>query len=335
MHEIARQLPDFDAVYTPYYADGPLEWLRRMGRVDFTLLGWKRRKECLRYLRRHQLPMDFEGKNNKYDLVLTCSDLVIPRNVAGVPLVLIQEGMTDPKRFWYWARRVLPFIPRWAAGSAYTGTSNRYDRFCVASEGYLEHFAERGADRSKMLVTGVPVLDDCRRFLHNDFPHRDYVLVCTSDSRETLRPDNRRGFILRARKLAAGRPLIFKLHPNERVARATAEIARWAPGALVYAKGSAEEMAANCSVLICQYSTLAFVGLALGKDVHSYFDVNELRRLLPMQGGVGARNIAQACRELLASQPGQRRPTAPHHKRRRWGDEGPREDVEALSAALT
>jgi hypothetical protein len=67
----------------------------------------------------------------------------------------------------------------------------------------------------------------------------------------------------------------------------------------VFTTGSAEEMVANASVLICQYSTLAFVGLALGKQVHSYFDLAELRRLLPLQGGEAARNIAEVCRSLV------------------------------------
>jgi hypothetical protein len=42
------------------------------------------------------------------------------------------------------------------------------------------------------------------------------------------------------------------------------------------------------------------VGLALGKKVHSYFDVEELKRLAPIQnGGVSAANIAKICRGFL------------------------------------
>jgi hypothetical protein len=115
-----------------------------------------------------------------------------------------------------------------------------------------------------------------------------------------MKLDNRKRFIRRALGLAAGRPLIFKLHPNEDWARARREIDRWAPGALVYTTGSAEEMVANCDVLVCQYSTLAFVGLALGKEVHSYYPMERLRRLLPLQGGMAAQRIADVCRGLLA-----------------------------------
>ena len=77
-------------------------------------------------------------------------------------------------------------------------------------------------------MTGIPNFDDCRRFLRNDFPHRDYVLVCTSDARETLKRDDREAFLQRAVEIAAGRPLVFKLHPNENAgARDRRRSARW------------------------------------------------------------------------------------------------------------
>jgi hypothetical protein len=59
-------------------------------------------------------------------------------------------------------------------------------------------------------------------------------------------------------------------------------------------------MIANCAELITQYSTVVYVGLALGKQVHSYFDINELKRLAPVQnGGTSALNIANICKDLL------------------------------------
>ena len=60
-----------------------------------------------------------------------------------------------------------------------------------------------------------------------------------------------------------------------------------------------EELAANCAVLITEWSTLAFVGLVRGIETHSYRDLDEMRKLVPLQHGRGARNIAQVCRELL------------------------------------
>ncbi|MCA9971696.1 MAG: hypothetical protein KC425_15835 [Anaerolineales bacterium] len=104
--------------------------------------------------------------------------------------------------------------------------------------------------------------------------------------------------------MANGRPMIFKLHPNENVARATREILALVPRALVLHEGAIEPMIANCDVLITQYSTVVYVGIALGKEVHSYFDAARLRRLLPLQnGGVSGANIAEVCRRVLAEEP--------------------------------
>lgn len=307
LHQISQALPEVEPWFSVYYCDGALERMRRLGLTDCSILGWPWRKQCLRYLRRHGLRRDHEGRRfaDEYQLVVTCSDVVMPRNIRDKPVVLVQEGMTDPERFWFWARKLVPLVPRWAAGTAWTGASRLYDRFCVASEGYRELFIRKGADPDKLVVTGIPNFDDCARYRNNDFPLRDFVLCCTSDARETLKFDNRKRFIRRAVAIAAqaGKPLVFKLHPNEDRARACAEISRWAPQAAVYTEGSAEQMVANAAVLICQYSTLAFVGLALGKQVHSYFDLDELRRLLPMQGGGAAGRIADVCRALLAEAP--------------------------------
>ncbi|MDX2021992.1 MAG: hypothetical protein SF187_17275 [Deltaproteobacteria bacterium] len=303
MHKIAQRLPGCEATFSPYYCDGLVEQLRRTGILEFTILGWRRRKECLRYLRQHRLPLDHEGKRGPYDLVVTCSDVIIPRNIKASRVVAVQEGITDPEQFWYWARRIFPFIPRWTSGTAWTGTSNEYDRMCVASEGYRQLFAKRGGDATKMVVTGIPNFDNCQEYFINDFPHHGYVLVCTSDARETLKFDSRARFLKRALRIAAGRRLIFKLHPNEDWNRATQEIKAVAPEALVFTTGCAEEMVANCNVLVCQYSTLAFVGVALGKEVHSYYKLDELQRLLPEQHGRAAEEIAKVCRGVLELSP--------------------------------
>ena len=59
-------------------------------------------------------------------------------------------------------------------------------------------------------------------------------------------------------------------------------------------------MVANCQELITQWSTLVYVGIVLGKKVHSYFDVEELKRLIPQQnGGTSANKIAEICRGYM------------------------------------
>jgi hypothetical protein len=299
MHAIAQQLPEYDHAYTPYYGHGALEALRRARCLEFTVLGYKLRRRCLDYLERHRLPVDLHGAAGGYDLVLTCSDLVVPRNIRRLPVVLVQEGILDPAGLPFLLCRKLKVLPLWLAGTSTTGLSGRYQRFCVASDGYRDLFVANGAPADRIVVTGIPNFDDCRRYQHNDFPHRHFVLVCSSDARETFKRDDRREFIGRCLEIAAGRQLIFKLHPNENAERARREIAALAPAALVYSAGSAEEMIANCDVLITQYSSTVFVGLALAKEVHSYNDLDEVRRLLPLQNGCAANNIAAVCRGLL------------------------------------
>jgi hypothetical protein len=129
------------------------------------------------------------------------------------------------------------------------------------------------------------------------------VLACTSPLREIFRGEDRTAFIRRAVDLAGRRQLIFKLHPNENTERATREIHRHAPEAMVLTTGSAEEMIANCDVLITRFSSTVFVGLALGKETYSDFDMDELRRLMPVQNGSAALNIANVCRRLLDAAP--------------------------------
>jgi hypothetical protein len=126
-------------------------------------------------------------------------------------------------------------------------------------------------------------------------------LVCTSDARETFKRHDRPAFIRRALQIAGARELFFKLHPNENARRARREIKRLAPQASVFAEGPTEQMAANCSVLITEWSSVAFVGLALGKEVHSAHPLSELERLLPEQNRSAAQRIARVCEALLPS----------------------------------
>jgi hypothetical protein len=304
MHQIAQQLPEHDHAYTPFYGHGYIEALRRARCLEFTVLGYKLRRRCLDYLARHRLPLDMHGAaggGDGYDLVLTCSDLIVPRNIRKRPVVLVQEGILDPAGIPFRLCRKLKVLPLWLGGTSTTGLSGRYERFCVASEGYRDLFVANGAPAERIVVTGIPNFDDCRKYERNDFPHRGFVLVCSSDARETFKRDDRREFIGNCLEIAAGRQLIFKLHPNENAARATREIAALAPAALVYSSGCAEEMIANCDVLITQYSSTVFVGVALGKEVHSYNDLAQVRRLLPLQNRSAARNIAAVCRELLTA----------------------------------
>lgn len=306
MHQIANELPEYRKVFSPYYGNRDFDFLKSIGALEYTIGGHKLSRRCLDYLRDNDLPCEFGGMLEDFDLALHCSDLVWPHNLDGKKVVLVQEGMTDPPSPLYPVIKRVKSLPGWLAGTSAFGLTNAYTKFCVASDGYKDLFAERGCDPSKMIVTGIPNFDNCQRYRLNDIPHKGYVLCCTSDVREVFWYEDRKSFILKAVEIAKQRqkPLFFKLHPNEKLPRAVDEIKRWAPDARVFTSGSAEEMVANCDTLICKYSTLAYVGLALGKEVFSLFDLEELKRLLPWQNeGHSARNIANVVRDLLGDAP--------------------------------
>lgn len=299
MHQIAMELPEYEHFFSPYYGDGILEIVRKAGLAEFAIVGNKHIQRCREYFKTNGLQEDFQGMRNNYDLVVTCSDLIVPRNIRDKKIVLVQEGMTDPENIFYYLVKALPFLPRWLASTSTTGLSDLYQYFCVASDGYRDLFIGKGANPKKIIVTGIPNFDNCKRSLDNSFPHKNYVLVCTSDTRETFKWENRKAFIQHAVRIAGDRKLIFKLHPNENAERATREITMHAPGALVYPTGNTEEMIANCDILITKWSSVVYIGIALGKEVYSNFDLAELKRLAPLQNAAGARNIARVCNTIL------------------------------------
>lgn len=304
MYEISKHLTDYDCYFTPYYCDTYfLKRLYRFGSLDFTVMGKGFQQKAVEFITEKNLKLDFEGKQNDYDLVVTSSDLVVQKNIEGKKTILVQEGMTDPENLMYHLVKLFK-LPRYLASTSTTGLSDSYDAFCVASYGYKNHFLRKGVKSEKLVVSGIPNFDNVKKHLNNNFPHKNYVLAATSDSRETFKYENRKKYILNALKIANGRKLIFKLHPNERHDRAIKEIKKYAPGAIIFHEGNTNDMIANCDVLITKYSTVVFVGLALGKEVYSDFDIEELKRLTPLQNsGRSAYNISQVCRVIVENKP--------------------------------
>lgn len=302
-HAVASELGDeVEPHFSPFYADaGGVGLLDRAHLLEWTAMGGEMRRSSLEYLHDHGLPVDDGGSRNSYDVVVTGSDLVVQKNIRRKRVVLLQEGMTDPQNALYKVVRTFK-LPRYLASTASFGESHRYDFLCAASEGYKDHFIAKGIPAEKIVVTGLPHWDDLAGTVDaTAFRRSGYVLVATSDARETFKVDRRRRFIREAAEIAAGRPLVFKLHPNERADRAIREIKQIVPDAEVFQRGDVNEMIANCDALVTQYSTVVYTGLALGKECHSYFDMDELRRLLPMQnGGTSAARMADVIRHTLS-----------------------------------
>jgi len=300
MIQIARALPEVEAWFTPYYSDWPHHVaLLKSGRLEPAINGLKRRGICADELNAQGLRIDLGAERNDYDVWVCPNDACIPLGLSRTPWILVQEGIMEQPNWRTWVWRKTRLMPRPLATTAVFGLTRRYDKFCVASEGYRKQFLAEGIAPEKLVVTGIPNFDDFARFRDNDFPHHGYVLVCTSDGRETMMAVDRPALLKRSVEIAAGRQLIFKLHPNERVERATREILAIAPKALVFADGNAEEMVANCEVLITEHSSLTFCGLALGKEVHTNLPLEQVQALLPVQNRRAAEEIAGVIRGLL------------------------------------
>jgi len=184
-----------------------------------------------------------------------------------------------------------------------TGLSHQYDCFCVASKGFGDQFIERGINPNTIRVTGIPNFDNIINEMKElEFEHKNFVLVATSDTRETLKYENRKKLINFALNIAKGRNLIFKLHPNENVKKRIAEIKKYAPDALVYHGVSIDPLLANCDVLITRFSSTIFPAQVLEKEVYCDIDKDELKKLVPIQNdGTSAKNIAAVANELLES----------------------------------
>jgi hypothetical protein len=303
MHQIASLLPAYDCYFSQIYSKHPVVRLAaRLGFLDTTILAGEFKRKGDAYLEQHGLRNDYARENygHTYDLVVVCSDLLITKELRKMKTVFVQEGMTDPLTPWARFTHKLGLPGYFAANTAYNGCSNICDIYCVASPGYKEQFGRMGTDHRKIVVTGIPNYDNAEVLAQNDFPRGGYVMVATSDIRETMRKEDRPAFIRDCVRIAGSRQLLFKLHPNENKLRAIAEIREWAPSALVYTEGKTEHMIANCDELITQYSSVVYIGIALGKKVHSYFDVEQLKRLAPIQnGGTSAAAIANLCRRYI------------------------------------
>jgi hypothetical protein len=303
MHQIASLLPDYDCFFSQLYSKHPVvRVFKATGILDSSILSGEFKTKADAYLESHGLRNDYARSiyGNKYDLALLCTDLLVTKELRKMKTIWVQEGMTDPLTTWgKWVRR-LGIPPVLAVNTAFNGSNNICDIYCAASAGYKAQFANRGTDQSRIFVTGIPNYDNAAVHLNNDFPHKGYVLAATSDIREAFGREDRPAFIRDCVRIAGERQLIVKLHPNEDKERAIAEIRQWAPSALVYTEGKTEHMIANCEELITQYSTVVYIGIALGKKVHSYFDVEQLKRLAPIQnGGVSAAAIAALCRRYI------------------------------------
>jgi hypothetical protein len=300
MYKISQNLGEFNLFFTPYYADGAEDFASRAGLLRKTILGGRHLSDTREFLNRHRLQVDYRGQSRNYDLVFTCSDLIVPRNIRRNRVVLIQEGITTSESPMYHLVRWGKVFPRYWANTSATGLSHTYDLFCVASEGYHALFIRKGVHPERLAVTGIPNFDNFATVDRGEFPHSGYVLAATSPAGNLADVLRRDSFIRKCVEIAAGKQLIFKLHPLEDFSKAALQIQKYAPNAIILNRGSVNPMIANADVVITQYSSCTFVALALGKETHTELNLEELRRLMPIQNsGDSARRIADLSRRIL------------------------------------
>ncbi len=302
MHQIANLLPQYDCWFSQFYAESKfINWGVKKGLANFSILGGQFRRNSEEYLQKNNLQIDYQSTKNKYELAVLCTDIIVPKKLQAIKTIWVQEGMIDEYTLLSKIIKSLK-LPRYlSVGTSLNGLSNIADIYCCASDGYKKYLVDKGAKLEKLIVTGIPNFDNIAQFRQNDLQYKNYVLVATSDIRECLRKDDRIGFIKKCVSQSNGKQLIFKLHPNELYDRAVKEIKENTPAdTLVFQTGNTNHFIANCDILITQFSTVVYVGLALGKECYSYFDMEELKYLTPLQNnGASAKNIADICKNFI------------------------------------
>jgi hypothetical protein len=305
MHQIYLNMKDeFDCYFTQFF---PADWIMhttlKLGTLEHTIISGRFKEMGEKFVKDHGLQYDYAGETlgNKYDLIFLCTDMSYPKICKETKTIWVQEGMTDPVNSWAKFIKKMKMPSYMAFKTSLNGSSNKADIYCVASQGYKDYFNGMGTEQERIVVTGIPNYDNAREFLTNNFPYKDYVLVCTSDIREQKFSEDRIGFIKKCVEIANGQRLFFKLHPNEIYDRAYNEIIENTPkGTMVFQDEDTNHMIANCNELITQYSTVVYIGIALGKPVHSYFNIEVLKKQLPIQNeGTSAMQIAAIAREFV------------------------------------
>lgn len=306
LHLISQYLStDHDIYFSQVFGDGFFyKFMAESGISDNTVLGKNSsfNLKSLEYLKENNAKYDYRGNTLgiDYDLVIVSTDLVFPSSFKSKKTAWVQEGMIDPlKPSGKWIKRFhLPLY--FTSDTSLNGTSNKADLYFAMSAGYKKYFNKHGTNANKILTTGVPNFDNIEELKHNDIELKDFVLVATSDIRELGGNEDRLDFIKQCLKIANGKKLIFKPHPNENINRAISEINMIAPNAEILTSKNLDFMIANCDTLITQFSSCVYLGLVLEKKVYSYFPIEELEANKPIQNkGTSAQIIAGILEKYL------------------------------------
>src|SRR6202000_225652 len=94
MHQIAAELPDFDCWFSQVFTDSPfINFLIRNTRLlDTTAFAGQFRRNSENYLNAHGLQIDYAARLNEYDLVVYCTDMIVPARMRNYKTLWVQEG---------------------------------------------------------------------------------------------------------------------------------------------------------------------------------------------------------------------------------------------------
>ena len=100
MQQIASLLPEYDCWFSQVYSDTHIaKFLKRYTPVmNGTVMSDYHREKTEKYLREHGFQIDYKAEKNEYDLVVFCSDMVIPDNLRNIKQILQQSKHISHKK---------------------------------------------------------------------------------------------------------------------------------------------------------------------------------------------------------------------------------------------
>src|SRR5579862_4332263 len=95
LHQVSTFLQDeYDCWFSQFFPDYDFEiWGLKKGWLEHTIMSGHFKANADKYLATHGLKADYRGEKNHYDMVVYCSDLIVPRKFRNTKSVWVQEGM--------------------------------------------------------------------------------------------------------------------------------------------------------------------------------------------------------------------------------------------------
>ena len=295
LHEISKHLETaYQCYFTPYYADGLVDVFRRFGWLESTILGESHQKATLNYIKKYNLKLDHRGNDHDYDLVVTGSDLVVQNNIRGKKLLLVQEEITVPDTPFTQLVEWLT-VPRLLANTSANGLSDRYDIFCVASQGYADRYVRKGLNPEKIKVTGIPRYASLQDARHETTVDRGVVHFATTPLSEPLKPKVRKAYLKEATQIADGRKIRIKLLPKGHVRRAKRQLRKIFPLVPIVVGDNLNQHFARSRESIC-----VLTAFTMAEKLHIFSDAQDVLSLMQVEQQIdSAEKIAKICRHLL------------------------------------